>query len=446
MKESNERGESRSGEKTAKKRRQEHRSCAEENGERRERNRESLKNPAHGQRDGKEKEFWSRTKKRKVKMTQLEDVSFEDLMEELRTRPQGLRRAAMVAGEAGYTAGQPARAGTATKTPCPNLDEFESYAMWRRSYRFWSAATTLDNKGKAAEIMSVLGNKMKNHPQGLLDMCMNGLSDEQLAEPDADVVLQFLDNALGSDEHEDLWKCYKTFEECTIRQGEKYADFLARFQAAWDGLKNKDNAFDMNGKILSMKLRVAARLDPQALMAVRSSVRLDERNVFRETVKMISELHSGLVYKGPAQVKITSAKGEVEISMDKEGVLYANGDPLMEQAIHQQILAAQGRSDSKKKLRDGVKSQGQKEGEATGEERKKYDAERDKERFKDRTCYNCGKKGHISPICPDRQPKKREEGAGYITEAQSLENPWEPMTGAHMLLMHAERIADGQEH
>ena len=262
-------------------------------------------------------------------MTQIEDASLDELMQELRARPQGLRRAAMAAGEAGYTASQP-RAGTATKTPCPNLDEFESYAMWRRSYRFWSAATTLDNKGKAAEIISVLGNKMKNHPQGLLDMCMNGLSDEQLAEPDADVVLQFLDNALGSDEHEDLWKCYKTFEECTIRQGEKYADFLARFQAAWDGLKNKDNALDMNGKILSMKLRVAAKLEPQALMAVRSSVKFDDKNIFKETIKVINELHSGLVYRGPAQVKMTSAKGEVEISMDKEGVMYADGNPLMD--------------------------------------------------------------------------------------------------------------------
>ena len=125
-------------------------------------------------------------------MSQVGDLSLEDLMEELRTRPQGLRRAAEMAGEEGQ-ASQP-RVGTATKTPCPNLDEFESYAMWRRSYRFWSAATTLNNKGKAAEIMSVLGNKMKNHPQGLLDMCMNGLSDDQLAEPDADEILQFLDN------------------------------------------------------------------------------------------------------------------------------------------------------------------------------------------------------------------------------------------------------------
>ena len=121
-------------------------------------------------------------------MTQLGDISLDDLMDELRARPQGLRRAAAVVGEAGYTASQH-RAGTATKTPCPNLDEFESYAMWKRSYRFWSAATTLDNRGKAAEIMSVLGNKMKNHPQGLLDMCMNGLSDAQLAALDADTVL-----------------------------------------------------------------------------------------------------------------------------------------------------------------------------------------------------------------------------------------------------------------
>ena len=118
----------------------------------------------------------------------------------------------------------------------------------------------------------------------------------KLAEPDADVILQFLDNALGNDEHDNLWTCYKTFEECAIRQGEKYADFLARFQAAWNGLRNKDNALDMNGKILSMKLRVAAKLEPQALMAVRSSVKFDDKNIFKETVKVINELHSGWVF------------------------------------------------------------------------------------------------------------------------------------------------------
>ena len=164
MKESNEREESKKRRKDCGRSDEKNTDFAQrKSGKRRGRNRESLKKLAHGQRDGREKEFGQRTESQKTKMTQIEDASLDELMQELRARPQGLRRAAMAAGEAGYTASQP-RAGTATKTPCPNLDEFESYAMWRRSYRFWSAATTLDNKGKAAEIISVLGNKMKNHP------------------------------------------------------------------------------------------------------------------------------------------------------------------------------------------------------------------------------------------------------------------------------------------
>ena len=53
---------------------------------------------------------------------------------------------------------------------------------------------------------------------------------------------------------------------------------------------------------------MAAKLEPQALMAVRSSVKFDDRNVFKETIKVINELHSGLVYKGPAQVNDVSER------------------------------------------------------------------------------------------------------------------------------------------
>ena len=92
------------------------------------------------------------------------------------------------------------------------------------------------------------------------------------------------------------WEAYKAFEECTIRDGEKYKDFMGRFRAEWERLQHRSDAPVMINKLLSMKLQMAAKIDTWMQMAIETAIRAEEESVFEDTVEAIRALHEGQMH------------------------------------------------------------------------------------------------------------------------------------------------------
>ena len=120
-------------------------------------------------------------------------------------------------------------------------------------------------------------------------------------------VIKFLDEHLDVDQYDILFRLYLDFETCEISEAEKITDFTARFQAKYRSLLKQDPALKIPDKILAMKIRMAAKLDPAELMHLKSNVNWEEGDSFEATIKSINKLCSGDVAKGAdsAGVKMT---------------------------------------------------------------------------------------------------------------------------------------------
>ena len=205
-------------------------------------------------------------------------------------------------------------------SPCPWMDEYEEYADWRKAYTFWSAATEMSGRRRAMETLASVGNDMKHYPKELKSMVMGSLSQEQVENPNAEDILKLLDRWLRTKGRRDVaWEAYVKFEECVIRPGERYRDFVARFEATWNVARREDKHLEISEEMLAKKLEFAARLSPFTRMAVEASVRRGSVEMWERTMEVIGELHEGQRYEDKHEVKLMTANGKEEkISLDGE--------------------------------------------------------------------------------------------------------------------------------
>ena len=125
----------------------------------------------------------------------LDRATREELLDELMARPGGTQ---MLRGTLGRM--------SSVRLPCPRLDTFERYADWRKAYNFWSAATGLCDRSKAAEVLACVASATKNYPGDLVSMVLDSLSWEQVGNPDVKDILEFLDKMLGEDKKHAAWR------------------------------------------------------------------------------------------------------------------------------------------------------------------------------------------------------------------------------------------------
>ena len=221
---------------------------------------------------------------------------------------------------------------SSVKLPCPRLDMFERYADWRKAYNFWSAATGLCDRSKAAEVLACVANATENYPGDLVSKVMDSLSWEQVGNPDVKDILEFLDKTLGEDKKHAAWRTYAEFEECVIKPGERYEDFTTRFETAWDAARRENNTLEMSGGTLAMKLEFAAKLEPHVRMVVDQSTKGDKAGMFKRAVRAVNEIHEGMRFRGMDGARMAAENGrEEEIHMDRKGRLYRDGRLVIEQ-------------------------------------------------------------------------------------------------------------------
>ena len=152
----------------------------------------------------------------------------------------------------------------------PDLREYKNFGLWRRAYQFWKSTTKLSSGQRAAELMEMIGNKMEGYPDGLKQSCIGAMTEDQIREPSDEVVMEILREQVSPDEEERLWETFKEYQGCRIKPGEKYTDFISRFEEKWAAVRNRDPDCSMSDKMLAMTIRERAGLKQQSLVAVKT--------------------------------------------------------------------------------------------------------------------------------------------------------------------------------
>ena len=138
-------------------------------------------------------------------------------------------------------AGGGGRSGVLWKGEPPSLDESEDYGVWKKKLKVWQMATGLDNKQQAAAVIQGISDDHKYHKKGLLSLLMGTLSDGEIDSLTMERVIQFLDGQLLGSTEEKTFGAYVDFIDCVIKPGEKYENFIIRFEKLYQKLVKRDN-------------------------------------------------------------------------------------------------------------------------------------------------------------------------------------------------------------
>ena len=296
--------------------------------------------------------------------------------------------------------------------PPPSLDECENYPIFKRKLNVWKSTTGLSDTQQAGVVMMEIrdDHKMK---KGLSTLMFRTLTDEQIASPTMKIITDFLDEQLNQDEYSEVWELFMVLVKCEIKAGERYQDFTARFDSAYKALHQKDSGCSFPERILAMMIRVAAKLDSQTLMNVRSNVRWKKddgtanKEVYKETISAINEICAGDVSKNISghQIKLTTALGEEKTLQYRGDCLFVNGEQVIEVKEHE-MLMAQAKKNLKPKKKVPKKT-GKKDGKDSDSKEKK-----DKPDYSKIKCFNCHRYGHFRSVCPELSEGDEENHFG----------------------------------
>ena len=309
------------------------------------------------------------------------------------------------------------------KTPPPDLNNESSYAIWKRKLKTWQRMTCLDDVQQACTIMADLRDDCKLKP-GISTLMYRTLTEDEVENPTTERVLQFLDEQLNLDQYGEIWDLFRDFITVEIRPNEKFQDYTARFESAYQALVKKDADCSMSEKVLAMFLRHTARLDTSMLMNVRTNVKWKKadgstnKEVFKDTIKVINEIMAGEKFhsRGSQQVKLTSATGEVHMVQFVGDKLYDNEEQMISMKQHT-VLVAQSTKPKKPKKpkkvggfanpveRGGDTGAGAGTGGAKSKDINKV------------RCYQCQQLGHYKSNCPFL-----EDESHFIEEALCVED------------------------
>ena len=317
-------------------------------------------------------------------------------------------------------AGGGGRSGVLWKGEPPSLDESEDYGVWKKKLKVWQMATGLDNKQQAAAVIQGISDDHKYHKKGLLSLLMGTLSDGEIDSLTMERVIQFLDGQLLGSTEEKTFGAYVDFIDCVIKPGEKYENFIIRFETLYQKLVKRDNDITIPGKILAMQVMRAAKLPQAWLISVRANVKWDEDEVYENTKKAINRICHGEINKpsGSAQVKLTTDEGAFEIKREG-GCFIINEEKLYTAAEAEMYLTGgRGRGNGKgggrtQRGRGGPADRGGGRGDKSA---------------KELTCWTCGKPGHKAAKCKETKlfdERENEEGH-YIGEFWMTEAEQEP--------------------
>ena len=113
----------------------------------------------------------------------------------------------------------------------------------------------------------------------------------------------------------ELEEAYKKFNECTIQEGERYKDFVVRFQETWEAMRPEDRQLGIGkDRLLALKIKAAAKLGPRTLIATKEMADQEGGSTFEATKRAIVEIFRDRAYwsisKGEAT--ITNGRGEIK--------------------------------------------------------------------------------------------------------------------------------------
>ena len=284
------------------------------------------------------------------------------------------------------------------KVPPPDLNVETSYTIWKRKLKTWQKMTCLNDVQQACTIMTDLRDDCKLKP-GISTLLFRTLTEAEVENPTTKRVLEFLDEQLNLDQYGEIWDLFRNFITVEIKPDEKFQDFTARFQSAYQALVKKDPDCSMSEKVLAMFLRHAARLDTSMLMNVRTNVKWKDaagnanKEVFKDTIKVINEIMAGEKFasKGSQQVRLTAATGEVHMVQYIGDKLYDNEDQMISMKQHAVLMAEVKPIKPRRPRKKKVGFKNPLEENSTGAKPKEL------AKIK---CYNCQQMGHYKTNCP----------------------------------------------
>ena len=158
------------------------------------------------------------------------------------------------------------------KEPPPDMDKCSSYDIWRIRLETWLTTSSMSDTQKAAALMDSIGDDHKLK-KNLGTALVRSLTPDQRKAPKTAELLTFLDDQFQHDNYEETWKLWLDANvNNAIKSGEKYKDFVGRFDAAYNALVNRDETMKLAARHLSLMLIHAARLEGTMLMNVKANI------------------------------------------------------------------------------------------------------------------------------------------------------------------------------
>ena len=288
----------------------------------------------------------------------------------------------------------------------PSLDECKDFEVYRGKLQVWKNATAYSDKQQAAAVIATIMDDHKNFKKGLQTDLMRTLTQEQMRNPTMEVVEAFLSKHLAGTKVDTVYNTYTDFIQCEIGQGEKYEDFVMRFDTAYTALQQTERDIKIPEKILTMQLLRAAKLEKSTLIAVRANINWDGEDVYVKARDAINRICHGETNRSSkaAQVKLVTEDGTYDISREG-GCFVVDGEEMIKRS-EAQVLA--NKSARGKPPRGGARGA---RGEARGGGSRGARGGRGgrAERPDTRTCWICGKTGHIQNNCPEADDEENEE-------------------------------------